>query len=50
VIAWSVPGVIVGGTIGTRAGKYVPNEVMEPALGGVFALVGGIVLAVEFVG
>jgi hypothetical protein len=48
VIAWSVPGVLVGGTIGTRVGKYVPSDLMEIALGIVFALVGGIVLALEF--
>jgi uncharacterized membrane protein YfcA len=47
VVAWSVPGVLVGGTVGTRVGKYVPSEVMEPALGVVFALVGGVVLASE---
>jgi len=47
VVAWSVPGVLIGGTIGTRVGKYVPSEIMEPALGVVFALVGGIVLGSE---
>jgi len=47
VVAWSIPGVLVGGTVGTRAGKYVPSEVMEPALGVVFALVGALVLGTE---
>jgi uncharacterized membrane protein YfcA len=44
VVAWSIPGVVIGGTAGTRFGKYVPQEIMEPALGVVFALVGVIVL------
>lgn len=48
VVAWSIPGVLIGGTIGTRVGKYVPSEIMEPALGVVFAIVGVIVLASEF--
>jgi uncharacterized membrane protein YfcA len=47
VVAWSIPGVLIGGTIGTRVGKYVPSEIMEPALGVVFATVGVIVLASE---
>jgi len=47
VVAWSIPGVLIGGTIGTRIGKYVPSEIMEPALGVVFAFVGVIVLATE---
>jgi len=49
VVAWSIPGVVVGGTVGTRVGKYVPSEVMEPALGVVFSLVGVVVLASELV-
>jgi len=47
VVAWSVPGVLIGGTIGTRAGKFVPSEQMETGLGVVFALVGALVLGVE---
>jgi uncharacterized membrane protein YfcA len=47
VVAWSIPGVLIGGTIGTRVGKYVPSEIMEPALGVVFSIVGVIVLASE---
>lgn len=47
IVAWSTPGVLIGGTVGTRVGKYVPSEIMEPALGVVFAIVGVIVLASE---
>jgi len=49
VVAWSVPGVLVGGTIGTRVGKFVPEDAMEEGLGVVFGLVGVLVLGVEFV-
>lgn len=47
VVAWSIPGVLIGGTIGTRVGKYIPSEIMEPALGAVFVVVGVIVLGSE---
>jgi len=47
VVAWSIPGVLVGGTIGTRVGKYVPSDLMEVGLGIVFGLVGALVLGVE---
>jgi uncharacterized membrane protein YfcA len=47
VVAWSIPGVVLGGTIGTRVGKYLPSDLMEVVLGVVFALVGGLVLGVE---
>lgn len=47
VVAWSIPGVLVGGTVGTRVGKYVPSDLMELGLGIVFALVGALVLGVE---
>ena len=47
VVAWSIPGVLVGGTIGTRVGKYLPSELMETGLGVVFGVVGVIVLGVE---
>jgi uncharacterized membrane protein YfcA len=47
VVAWSIPGVLLGGTVGTRVGKYVPSEIMEPALGVVFGIVGAIVLGSE---
>lgn len=49
VVAWSIPGVLIGGTIGTRLGKYVPSELMEPVLGVVFSLVGIVVLGTEFI-
>ncbi len=47
VVAWSIPGVLVGGTIGTRVSKHVPSDLMEVGLGVVFGLVGLLVLAVE---
>lgn len=47
IVAWSIPGVLIGGTIGTRIGRYVPSESMEPALGVVFASVSVIVLGSE---
>jgi uncharacterized membrane protein YfcA len=47
VVAWSIPGVLVGGTIGTRVGKFLPSELMETGLGFVFGIVGIIVLGVE---
>ena len=49
VVAWSIPGVVVGGTIGTRVGKFVPEDAMEIGLGVVFGAVGVLVLGVEFV-
>jgi uncharacterized membrane protein YfcA len=47
VVAWSAPGVIIGGTIGTRVAKYVPSDLMEVGLGIVFTMVGLLVLGVE---
>jgi uncharacterized membrane protein YfcA len=47
VVAWSIPGVLVGGTIGTRVGKYIPSKLLETGLGVVFAVVGAIVLGLE---
>lgn len=47
VVAWSIPGVLIGGTLGTRVGKYVPSDLMEVGLGIVFGLVGALVLGVE---
>jgi hypothetical protein len=49
VVAWSVPGVLVGGTVGTRVGKYLPSDLMETGLGLVFGSVGLLVLVTEFV-
>ncbi|SER41888.1 sulfite exporter TauE/SafE family protein [Natrinema salaciae] len=48
VVAWSIPGVLIGGTVGTRVGKYVPSDVMAAGLGVIFGLVGGIVLVTTF--
>ena len=45
VVAWSIPGVLLGSTIGSRVGEYLPAKVMEKALGVVFAGVGILVLA-----
>jgi len=47
VVTWSIPGVVIGGTIGTRIGKYLPSDLMERALGVVFVGVGLIVLGSE---
>lgn len=47
IVAWSIPGVLVGSAIGTRVSKHVPGEVMEPVLGVVFGIVGATVLASE---
>jgi len=47
VVAWSIPGVLIGGTVGTRVGKHLPSDLMEVGLGIVFGIVGIIVLAVE---
>ena len=44
VVVWSIPGVIVGGTIGARVGKHVPSRLMERGLGVVFGIVGGILV------
>jgi len=44
VVAWSIPGVLVGSTLGSRVGKHLPASVMEKVLGVVFAVVGIIVL------
>jgi hypothetical protein len=45
--AWSIQDVFIGGTIGTRVGTYLPSDLMEAALGVVFAIVGLIVLVTE---
>ena len=47
VVAWSIPGVLIGGTIGMRVGKYVPSDLLETGLGLVFGQVGGLVLVLE---
>ncbi len=48
VVGWSIPGVLIGSTIGSRLGKYLPAAIMEKALGVVFAGVGLLVLALEY--
>ncbi len=50
VVGWSIPGVLIGSTIGSRVGKYLPAKVMEKGLGVVFGAVGILVLALEFLG
>ncbi len=50
VVGWSIPGVLIGSTIGSRAGKHLPAKVMEKGLGVVFGAVGILVLALEFLG
>src|SRR6056297_1459940 len=47
VVAWSIPGVLIGGTVGTRVGKHLPSELMESGLGVVFGLVGALVVGLE---
>lgn len=47
VVMWSIPGVLVGSTLGSRLGKYFPAKVMERALGVVFGLVGALLLGLE---
>ena len=48
VVGWSIPGVLIGSTIGSRLGKYLPAAIMEKALGVVFAGVGLLVLSLEY--
>ena len=47
VVAWSVSGVLIGGTVGTRVGKYLPSDLLERALGVVFVGVGVLVVGTE---
>jgi len=50
VVGWSVPGVLVGSTLGSRIGKWLPAETMDKLLGGVFAAVGALVLGLQYLG
>lgn len=50
VVGWSIPGVLVGSTVGSRVGKHLPAALMEKALGAVFGGVGLLVLTLEFLG
>ena len=49
VVTWSIPGVLVGSTLGSRLGQHIPSAFMEKALGIIFALVGLLVLVLELV-
>ncbi|NBC30372.1 MAG: TSUP family transporter [Spirochaetes bacterium] len=49
VVAWTIPGVLIGSTVGSTISKHLPGKVMEKVLGVVFALVGLLVLLVELV-
>jgi len=44
VVVWSIPGALVGSTVGTRVGKHIPSDQLERGLGVVFFLLGLIVL------
>jgi uncharacterized protein len=48
VVGWSIPGVLLGSTLGSRVGKHLPAPVMEKVLGVVFGGVGILVLLLEF--
>lgn len=48
IVAWSIPGVLSGGTVDTHVGKYLPAEKMENGLGVVFGLAGVVGLTIEF--
>jgi uncharacterized membrane protein YfcA len=50
VVAWSVPGVLVGSTLGARVGRWIPSGRMEKILGAVFAAVGALVLGLQLAG
>ncbi len=49
VVGWSIPGVLIGGTIGTNISKYIPSNLMENTLGIIFAIVGIIILTLQLV-
>lgn len=49
VVVWSIPGVLIGSAVGSRAGKYMPDDLMEFGLGILFGVVGAGVLALELV-
>jgi len=48
VVRWSVPGVLCGSFLGSRLSRVLPAEAMEMWLGIVFAAVGTLVLAVQW--
>lgn len=47
VVSWSIPGVLVGSTLGSRVGRHLPAQTMERGLGVVFAVIGLLVLVVS---
>lgn len=47
VVVWSIPGVFIGSAIGSRVGKYLPDDLMETVLGILFGFVGMGVLGLE---
>ena len=50
VVVWSIPGVLIGSTIGSRVGGYIPAKTMERVLAFVFGGVGLLVLGLELLG
>ena len=38
VVGWSIPGVLVGSTMGSRVGRYLPGPALERGLGVIFRL------------
>jgi hypothetical protein len=49
VVAWTIPGVLIGSTVGSRVSRYLPGAVMEKVLSVVFAVVGILVLVTTVV-
>lgn len=50
VVGWSIPGMLIGSTVGSRLGKWLPADRMEKALGLVFAAVGLLMLGLQLTG
>lgn len=50
VVGWSIPGVLIGSTVGSRVGEWLPADRMEKALGLVFAAVGLLMLGLQLGG
>lgn len=50
VVGWSIPGVLIGSTLGSRVGQWLPAALMEKILGGVFAAVGVLMLGLQLAG
>lgn len=47
---WRLRGVLVGSTVGSRVGAWLPSDLMEKALGGVFAVAGFLALGLQLSG